>query len=140
MIFFDFSIYDLMLKINERLKSFYSQMLNRIKNIYYEKIKKEQNSVEENTEISYNEDMQAREDHETNLDTKNLEEMNSESDLIESYLEDKEIEYNNESSDLNHEEIDSNIHIDKVKEEEVDMTLSKKGKEIFQIYATSKNC
>ena len=30
--------------------------------------------------------------HETNIDTKNLEEMNFESDLIENYVEDKEIE------------------------------------------------
>ena len=77
MIFFDFSIYDLMLKINERLRSFCSLTTKKIKNIYYEKIKKEENSAEENTEISYNEDMQASEYHETNLDTKNLEEMNS---------------------------------------------------------------
>ena len=135
MIFFDFSIYDLMLKINERLKSFYSLMTNRIKNFYYEKIKKEENSLEENTEISYNEDIQAREDHETNLDTKNLEEMNSESDLIESYIEDKEIEYNNESSDLNHEEIDSNIHIEEeVKEEEVDIDLEQERKKKYFRY------
>jgi len=135
MIFFDFSIYDLILKTNERLKSFYSLITNKIKNIYYEKIKKEAKSVEENTEILYNEDMQASEDYETNIEDTNLEEMNSESDPIESYIEDKEIEYNNESSDLNHEEIDSNIHIEEeVKEEEVDIDLEQERKKKYFRY------
>ena len=87
------------------------------------------------TEISYNEDMQASEDHETNIDTSNLEEINSESDSIENHIEDKEIEFNNESSDLNHETIDPNIHIEEeVKEEEVDIDLEEERKKKYFSY------
>ena len=135
MIFFDFSIYDLILKINEQLKSFYSLIKNKIKNIYNKTRNQRINPLEENTEISYNEDMQPIEDYETNIDTSNLEEMNSESDPIENYIEDKEIEFNNESSDLNHEAIGPNIHIEEeVKEEEVDIDLEEERKKKYFSY------
>ena len=91
MIFFDFSMYDLILNINQRLKSFYHLITNKIKNIYNEKINKKSDSIEQNTEISYNEDMKDNSNQDMNIDTTSLEDKNFEPDKIDNFSEKKKL-------------------------------------------------